>query len=226
MGFFNSLKGQVGRDTGRVISNFFFGNRHATKYERIDNSGEIKLARIDKERDKIKLAEVKTKLKHEENIVDTKIKHEIFLIENQILSNEKDYTRTKISELTKINVPQKKESIIDNLHSLSVSLSANSNFWDTAEDEKQKITNSLSDAILTQYYQHLFALKVKYPKAIEINHFEKQYNKYKRQAFLQKYKLVFIGILLAIVCGIGMYFEKDKPKETPIKDFFKSLTEK
>ena len=36
MGFFNSLKGQVGRDTGRVISNTIFGNKHASKYQRVN----------------------------------------------------------------------------------------------------------------------------------------------------------------------------------------------
>ena len=38
MGFFSSLKGQLGRDTGRVISNKVYGNRHATKYQRVDNA--------------------------------------------------------------------------------------------------------------------------------------------------------------------------------------------
>lgn len=41
MGFFSSLKGQLGRDTGRVISNKVYGNRHATKYQRVDNSKTI-----------------------------------------------------------------------------------------------------------------------------------------------------------------------------------------
>ena len=36
MGFFSSLKGQLGRDTGRLISNKVYGNRHATKYQRVD----------------------------------------------------------------------------------------------------------------------------------------------------------------------------------------------
>ena len=41
MGFFSSLKGQLGRDTGRLISNKVYGNRHATKYQRVDNSKTI-----------------------------------------------------------------------------------------------------------------------------------------------------------------------------------------
>ena len=34
---------------------------------------------------------------------------------------------------------------------------------------------------------------------------------------------IFVGIILAIIAGIGMFLEDEQPKETPIKDFFKSL---
>ncbi|WGU68990.1 hypothetical protein QIU18_10040 [Capnocytophaga canimorsus] len=39
MGFFSSLKGQLGRDTGRFISNKIFGNKHASKYQRVNDTG-------------------------------------------------------------------------------------------------------------------------------------------------------------------------------------------
>ena len=41
MGFFSSLKGQLGRDTGRLISNKVYGNRHASKYQRVNSSDNI-----------------------------------------------------------------------------------------------------------------------------------------------------------------------------------------
>ena len=41
MGFFTSLKGQLGRDTGRLISNKVYGNRHASKYQRVNSSDNI-----------------------------------------------------------------------------------------------------------------------------------------------------------------------------------------
>ena len=41
MGFISSLKGQLGRDTGRFISNKIFGNRHATKFQNVGTIGNL-----------------------------------------------------------------------------------------------------------------------------------------------------------------------------------------
>ncbi|WP_134355996.1 hypothetical protein [Flavobacterium psychrophilum] len=129
-----------------------------------------------------------------------------------------------MKKIIAMKVPLTKELLIEQLHSLSIEITSND--WKDYEEEINKISNSYTDAVFKKYEQLLFTLQTKFPNSAEIIYFEKQYNKYRKQAFFQKYKLVFIGILLAILGGIGMYFEKDEPKETPIKDFFKSLTEK
>jgi len=45
MGVFNSFKGQIGRDAGRVFSNFIWKDKHASVYRRAENrkSEELKL---------------------------------------------------------------------------------------------------------------------------------------------------------------------------------------
>ena len=212
MGFFTSLKGQLGRDTGRLISNKIYGNRHATKYQRVDDTKTI--------------AEIlKLEQKYELELLEKEKNIEIdFLKQKEEIKNiqdKKTFVDQNLKEIIGMKVPDSKDGIIQNLHSLSVEITSNK--WKDSEDEINKISNIYTDALFKKYEQHLFILKNKFPNSAEIIYFEKQYKTYQKQAFLQKYKLVIIGILLAIVCGIGMYFEKDKPKETPIKDFFKTL---
>ena len=212
MGFFSSLKGQLGRDTGRVISNKVYGNRHASKYQRVDNTKTI-------------AKNLKLEQKYELELLEQEKNNEIdFLKKKEEIKNLQDkkvFVDQNLKKIIGMKVPNSKDGIIDNLHSLSVEITSNK--WKDSEDEINKISNIYTDALFKKYEQHLFILKNNFPNSAEIIYFEKQYKTYQKQAFLQKYKLVIIGILLAIVCGIGMYFEKDKPKETPIKDFFKSL---
>ena len=212
MGFFNSLKGQLGRDTGRLISNKVYGNRHATKYQRVNNSKTI-------------AKNLKLEQKYELELLEQEKNNEIdFLKKKEEIKNLQDkkvFVDQNLKKIIGMKVPNSKDGIIENLHSLSVEITSNK--WKDSEDEINKISNIYTDALFKKYEQHLVTLKSKFPTAIEIQYFEKQSKTFQKQAFFQKYKLVIIGILLAIVCGIGMYFEKDRPKETPIKDFFKSL---
>ena len=212
MGFFSSLKGQLGRDTGRVISNKVYGNRHATKYQRVDNSKTI-------------AKNIKLEQKYELELLEKEKEYNLEVLNRNKelieIDEKKTFVNQNLKKIVSMKVPTSKEAIIENLHSLSVEITSNK--WKDSEEEINKISNVYTDALFKKYEQHLFILKNKFPNSAEIIYFEKQYKTYQKQAFLQKYKLVIIGILLAIICGMGMYFEKDKPKETPIKDFFKSF---
>lgn len=212
MGFFSSLKGQLGRDTGRLISNKIYGNRHATKYQRVDDSKTIaKNLKLEQEYG-LEL------LEKEKNIeIDfLKQKEEI-----KNIQDKKAFVDQNLKKIIGMKVPNSKDGIIDNLHSLSVEITSNK--WKDSEDEINKISNVYTDALFKKYEQHLVTLKSKFPSAVEIQYFEKQSKTFQKQAFFQKYKLIFVGIILAIIAGIGMFLEDEQPKETPIKDFFKSL---
>ena len=212
MGFFSSLKGQLGRDTGRLISNKVYGNRHATKYQRVDDTKTI--------------AEIlKLEQKYELELLEKEKNIEIdFLIQKEEIKNiqdKKTFVDQNLKKIIGMKVPNSKDGIIDNLHSLSVEITSNK--WKDSEDEINKISNVYTDALFKKYEQHLVTLKSKFPSAVEIQYFEKQSKAFQKQAFFQKYKLIFIGIILAIIAGVGMLLEDEQPKETPIKDFFKSL---
>ena len=212
MGFFSSLKGQLGRDTGRLISNKVYGNRHATKYQRVDNSKTI-------------AKNLKLEKKYELELLEKEKNNEIaFLKQKEEIKNIQDkkaFVDQNLKKIIGMKVPNSKDAIIENLHSLSVEITSNK--WKDSEDEINKISNVYTDALFKKYEQHLIALKSKFPSAVEIQYFEKQSKAFQKQAFFQKYKLIFIGIILAIIAGVGMFLEDEQPKETPIKDFFKSL---
>ena len=212
MGFFSSLKGQLGRDTGRLISNKIYGNRHATKYQRVDDSKTI-------------AKNLKLEQEYELELLEKEKNIEIdFLKQKEEIKNIQDkkvFVDQNLKEIIGMKVPDSKDRIIENLHSLSIEISSNK--WKDSEDEINKITNVYTDALFKKYEQHLVALKSKFPSTVEIQYFEKQSKAFQKQAFFQKYKLIFIGIILAIIAGVGMFLEDEQPKETPIKDFFKSL---
>ena len=212
MGFFSSLKGQLGRDTGRLISNKVYGNRHATKYQRVDNSKTI-------------AKNLKLEQEYELELLEKEKNIEIdFLKQKEEIKNIQDkkaFVDQNLKKIIGMKVPNSKDGIIDNLHSLSVEITSNK--WKDSEDEINKISNVYTDALFKKYEQHLVTLKSKFPSAVEIQYFEKQSKAFQKQAFFQKYKLIFIGIILAIIAGVGMFLEDEQPKETPIKDFFKSL---
>ena len=212
MGFFSSLKGQLGRDTGRVISNKVYGNRHATKYQRVDNAKAV-------------AKNIKLEQKYELELLEQEKNSEInFLKKKEEIKDFQDkkvFVDQNLKKIIGMKVPNSKDGIIDNLHSLSVEITSNK--WKDSEDEINKISNVYTDALFKKYEQHLVTLKSKFPSAVEIQYFEKQSKAFQKQAFFQKYKLIFIGIILAIIAGVGMFLEDEQPKETPIKDFFKSL---
>ena len=212
MGFFSSLKGQLGRDTGRLISNKIYGNRHATKYQRVDDSKTI-------------AKNLKLEQEYELELLEKEKNIEIdFLKQKEEIKNiqdKKTFVDQNLKEIIGMKVPDSKDRIIENLHSLSIEITSNK--WKDSEDEINKISNVYTDALFKKYEQHLVTLKSKFPSAVEIQYFEKQSKAFQKQAFFQKYKLIFIGIILAIIAGVGMFLEDEQPKETPIKDFFKSL---
>ncbi len=212
MGFFSSLKGQLGRDTGRLISNKVYGNRHATKYQRVDNSKTI-------------AKNLKLEKKYELELLEQEKNSEInFLKKKEEIKDFQDkkvFVDQNLKKIIGMKVPNSKDGIIDNLHSLSVEITSNK--WKDSEDEINKISNVYTDALFKKYEQHLVTLKSKFPSAVEIQYFEKQSKAFQKQAFFFFFKLIFIGIILAIIAGVGMFLEDEQPKETPIKDFFKSL---
>ena len=189
MGFFDSLKGQLGRDSGRVVSSFIFGNKHATKYQRVDNNNS-----------KIIKSNLKTQRDYELEILEQEQENEIELLrkKQKILEIEekKAFVNQNLKKIISMKIPNSKELLIEQLHSLSVEITSYK--WKDTEEDVNKISNIYTDAVFKKYEQYLFTLKTKFPNAVEIQYFEKQRRAYQKQAFFQKHKLAFIVVAMRL----------------------------
>lgn len=136
MGFFSSFKGQIGRDTGKVVSNLVWGDKHASVYRR---------------------AQSRYSTKKQEEKEEAEFER---LVQEQKIEKAQEIVDKGIAKVISMKIPQKKELIIEMLQELTVMLIANP--WGSVYKEEFKITNKYSDAILAKYEQALFTLKAKY----------------------------------------------------------------
>ena len=197
MGFFNSLKGQVGRDTGRVISNTIFGNKHATKYQRVDSRN------------------TKANLKAQRD-------YELEILEQEQQNSENEFERLQsrennlrlekeIANIISVKIPQKKEDLMEALDELYMMISANP--WKDITDTENTLSNKYSDVGLKKYEQCLFSLKNKFPKEQEIIYYENQIKKLKNEKIKGKIlspTFIFLILMVAfIIWGVSSgYFER------------------
>lgn len=193
MGFFNSFKGQIGRDTGKVISNFLWGDKHASVYRRAQSRNS---ARIQED-------------KHAEEFER--------LIENQKIEKVQRFVDKGVTKVISMKIPQKKELIIEMLQELTVMLIANT--WGPVYKDEFKITNKYSDAILAKFEQALFALKVKYPNEFENIYYEKQFDDFYKIRRKKKYTeivlIAIVGVLFFCFLGLMSYNENAEKKGKP-----------
>ncbi len=178
MGYFNSFRSQIGRDTGKVVSNFVWGDKHASVYRRAKSrDSESK----QKEMMTFKIEAYENKIAKVLEVVDLGI--------NKVVS---------------MKVPQKKELLTDMLQELSVLIIANP--WGSVLDEESKITNKYSDAIYAKFEHALLTLKSKYPKDFEYVYFEKQFFNLKKSRSKKKYSGVILYTILGVVafCIFGI----------------------
>ena len=223
MGFFSSLKGQLGRDTGRFISNKIFGNKHASKYQRVNDTGRSLLGGGNS---------VKS-----DGIIKTffKARKEVFIereeIEIQLKKEEYEFARKQILKLEQnienliaIKIPKQKQSLIDTMYYLSAIISSNS--WKNVLEDENKRINTYADIALKKYSQCLQMLKMKYPNATEIPIFERIYRQKQRKAFFQRYWVFVVMIVLFMIMSVFAYFEKDKPKMQPKETAIERIIDK
>lgn len=186
MGFFNSLKGQIGRDTGRVISNTIFGNRHATKHQRVEEQN------------------TKANLKAQRDF-------ELEILEQEQQNNDAEFKRLQLREnnlrfekeianIVSVKVPQKKEDLMEALNELSMMISANP--WKSILEADNKASNNYSDVLLKKYEQCLFSLKTKFPQEGEIIYYESQFKKFKNESIKGKFSIFFLATIAIIIIGV------------------------
>lgn len=178
----DSFKREIGKNTGKTVSNLLFGNKHATP---------VKLIR-----------ETKNELLREKHKTELETKEKERLGK---LNNESIQQSIRIAQ---IPIPKEKNEFVDILNELYINIDSFGwksvlNGGDSSETEN-KISNKTSDALSKKYKQILKAFKVKHPETSEIEIFEG----YKKKIFYKKIKgkfgSVILLLLLFLVCMLGL----------------------
>ena len=178
----SSLKGQLGRDTGRFISNKIFGNRHATKFQNVGTIG---------------------------NLLGG-ISEGVETLKTEFTNSSKKHFQKKATNIAALKVPKQKEELIDMLNFLVVEVSSN-NWEDNGDNntELSKYSNVYLDTVLKKYEQCLFFLITKFPNAtLEIEMYKKQLIKVKLKRFWQKNWLFLVAIPLLLAFLIMVYINR------------------
>lgn len=158
MGFWNALKGQLGRDTGRVISDSLWKGRQASVHRHIieREAGRRMRRERQEKRDALELEE--KSLKFEEK----KEKFEEKKEKRKKLGRFSEKIEDKIQAIDELALPDGEGELVKLLSQLSYLMKANP-FQKEEEGEKARISNLYAEAIFAKYEQAYLMLGSFFP---------------------------------------------------------------
>lgn len=179
----DAFKREIGKNTGKAVSNWIFGDSHSTPYRRVDES-------------KRKILEAEAKEIAARN--EREHRNQMFSLDAAVLEN--------IDTVARIRVPDNKEELIDLLSELSAHLEANKwhSTFDQDKEYEAKIRNKFCDALLSKYSFCLNRLQSIDNSEPQLFYFESVARKAKRNRFLKTYPILILSvglILLFIIIG-------------------------
>ena len=207
--FGNSLKRELGKNTGKFISNVVFGDMHSTPYRRVDArrnaASEARIAeaearrRVEEVKKQAKLEEARMRLEEAHERAELERKNQLYAIDSAVIQN--------IDLLNSRPIPTKKTDLLQMLSELSVQLKANK--WQKNSDEAE-IRNKYTDALLEKYTQCVRELEFMDANEPHLKHYKKVESKAKRNRFIKKNQLGLsllflfsIPVILGIIVNIG-----------------------
>lgn len=197
MGIWNSFKGQIGRDTGKVVSNLVWKDKHASVYRRAESR---KQEALDLKKKQFE-AEQKQKELDREYEQDKGERAYIQRITSKI--------EDKIKEIDDIEIPEDKKELILLMNRL-IFLFKSNKFKD---DEESEITNAYPEAILVKYEHVLMTFESLFPDEDKIAYYTKQLRALKKQKVKGKYLPTVLGIIAFILVlaffGIMAYLQEN-----------------
>lgn len=179
---FDSLKREVGKNTGKAISNAIFGDSHSTPYRRVSSGSSGAMERLQKKRLELQKHESRKREKAE-------IREELNRLDAAVLE--------AIEELNSQSIPQTAPELIDFMSKLAVQLNA------TPFNHKKLegiYHNKFLYALMEKYNQCIFMLETIAPQSPHIAHYKQQLEKRRKQLKWSKIKYSFIRHpLLALI---------------------------
>lgn len=189
--YFDSLKRELGKNTGKWVSNKVFGDGHSTPYR-------VKIQRQKLEND-LRKAELKAESKQRRSENNKKL----FTKVKQALSdNEKDkeliqnfYSKRDV--IIESKIPSDKNDIIDFSNYLLSTIKANG--WKSGQNELH--INSLSDSCLTKLEQCSIRLK-SIGASNEATYLDNEIKQLNNKKLFQKYLVFAVIAVFAIIVFI------------------------
>lgn len=173
--FGKAFKREVGKNTGKVFSNFLFGDSWSTPH------------RVAHEKAKIKGENDKLKIEAEQKRKDNE---QIYLVDAAVLQN--------IDKVAAFRLSHSREELLCQIDELTIQLSANK-YHDVSDDEKEaRVRNKFNDALMEKYKQALIILQTIAPTEPMLKYYKKAYRKAIRSKHWRKHRvlLIFLSFIL------------------------------
>ena len=183
MGIWNSFKGQVGRDTGKVVSNLIWKDKHASVYRRAE----------DRKQEALKLKKKQLEAELEQKQLDRE--YEAEKDERIYIEKLKNRIENKVREIDDIEIPEDRKQQILLMNRLILLFKSNP-FKDDGESD---ITNAYPEAILTKYEHTLMMFETLYSDDEKIEYYRRQLGALKKQKMRGKYLRLGLGIVVFVL---------------------------
>lgn len=207
--FGNSLKRELGKNTGKFISNVVFGDMHSTPYRRVDArrkaASEARIAeaearrRVEEVKKQARLEEARMRLKEAHERAELERKNQLYAIDGAVIQN--------IDILNSRPIPTNKVDLLQMLSELSVLLKANK--WQTNSNEA-KIRNKYTDALLEKFTHCVRELEFMDANEPHLKYYKGVASKAKRNRFIKKNQFwlsLLLFLLVLVVCWIIINIE-------------------
>lgn len=181
--FFKSFKREIGKNSGKWLSNVVFKDKHSTPIKIIREQKNVEL--------KQQKQEFKEKIKFEEKLVE--------LEQKKTLNNRANLLAEKRSSVLEKELPDEKNELFN--FALNLITEIKSNRWSSNNSDEEETSNEYLEA----HYQKLGQVKTKLQfmnATNEAEHVAAELKKIRTKRFIQKYWFYFLFAFILIALYI------------------------
>ena len=187
--FGKSFEREIGKNTGKWVSNVIFGDRHATPYRRAESRQNQRREREENlHEQKLNQINFENKLRQKE---------QLFAIDGAVIQN--------VDKITALKIPNDLEQILNFMSELSIQIKTSK--WHSNDDEG-RIRNKYNEAILEKYNQAILRLKSIDPNNYQLEYFEKIIKRFRTKRFLKKYQTALIVASIVFLISTVIIIEE------------------
>lgn len=185
----DSFNRELGKNTGKEVSNFLFGNSHATP---------VKLVRD------AKVERIQEQQRLQKNLLEEKQRLEIKQKEQYQIGEISIDTESKISTILNMQFPSSETEFIVIMNDLKSHLYVHGwkSFFglDGFSGKKNRINNKLSNVIFKKFKQGFLIMETNYPDNFELNDYKTfiKWTKFKK-TFIQFWFLIVPTFFIVLV---------------------------